>query len=30
VLYVLSGAFYLVQVAGIVRTERAATGGARP
>jgi CDP-diacylglycerol--glycerol-3-phosphate 3-phosphatidyltransferase len=29
-LYVLSGAFYLVQVAGIVRTERAATGGARP
>jgi CDP-diacylglycerol--glycerol-3-phosphate 3-phosphatidyltransferase len=30
VLYVLSGALYLVQVAGIVRTERAATGGARP
>jgi CDP-diacylglycerol--glycerol-3-phosphate 3-phosphatidyltransferase len=30
VLYVLSGALYLVQVAGIVRAERAATGGARP
>ena len=29
VLYVLSGALYLVQVAGIVRAERAATGGAR-
>jgi cardiolipin synthase len=29
VLYVLAGAFYLVQVAGIVRTERAAGGGAR-
>ena len=29
-LYVLSGALYLVQVAGIVRTERAATSGARP
>ena len=29
-LYVLSGALYLVQVCGIVRTERAATGGARP
>jgi cardiolipin synthase len=30
VLYVLSGAFYLVQVAGIVRAERAAAAGARP
>ena len=29
-LYVLSGAFYLVQVAGIVRRERAVAGGARP
>jgi cardiolipin synthase len=29
-LYVLSGAFYLVQVAGIVRSERAVAGRARP
>jgi hypothetical protein len=27
---VLSGAFYLVQVAGIVRAERAGAGGAAP